>query len=41
MAITPETVFIDYVHYTPGGNRFVASLIYKQLSERLAARPVK
>lgn len=38
---TPETVFIDYVHYTPGGNRFVASLIYKQLSERLSARPVK
>ena len=38
---TPETVFIDYVHYTPGGNRFVASLIYKQLSEGLAARRTK
>ncbi len=38
---TLETVFIDYVHYTPGGNRFVASLIYKQLSEGLAARRTK
>ena len=38
---TPETVFIDYVHYTPDGNRFVASLIYKQLSEGLAARLAK
>ena len=38
---TPETVFIDYVHYTPDGNRFVASLIYKQLSEQLAARRAK
>lgn len=35
---TPETVFIDYVHYTPGGNRFVAALIHKELAARLAAR---
>ena len=35
---TPETVFIDYVHYTPAGNRFVAALIHKELGERLAAR---
>lgn len=37
----PETVFIDYVHYTPDGNRFVASLVYKELSDRLAARLAK
>jgi lysophospholipase L1-like esterase len=35
---TPETVFIDYVHYTPDGNRFIASIVYKQLRELLAAR---
>lgn len=38
---TPETVFIDYVHYTPGGNRFVAALIHKELGDRLAARLAK
>lgn len=38
---TPETVFIDYVHYTPNGNRFVAALIHKELAERLAARLAK
>ncbi len=35
---TSDTVFIDYVHYTPGGNRLLASLIYRQLAESLAAR---
>ena len=32
------TVFIDYVHYTPDGNRFVAEVAYKQLRDMLAAR---
>lgn len=41
LGTTPETVFIDYVHYTPDGNRFVASLVYKALSDRLAARLAK
>jgi lysophospholipase L1-like esterase len=35
---TPETVFIDYVHYTPDGNRFIASIVYKQLRALLAAK---
>jgi lysophospholipase L1-like esterase len=38
---TPETVFIDYVHYTPDGNRFVAALIHKELADRLASRVAK
>lgn len=35
---TPGTVFIDYVHYTPDGNRFVAEIAYNQLRDMLAAR---
>jgi hypothetical protein len=34
----PATVFIDYVHYTPDGNRFVAEVAYKQLRDMLLAR---
>ena len=34
----PATVFIDYVHYTPDGNRFVAEVAYKQLRDMLLTR---
>lgn len=30
-----ETVFIDYVHYTPEGNRFVANFAFEQLRSEL------
>lgn len=30
-----ETVFIDYGHYTPGGNAFIAGLLFETLRPRL------
>ncbi|WP_422002457.1 hypothetical protein [Reyranella sp.] len=34
----PGTVFIDYVHYTPDGNRFMAEVAYPTLRAMLARR---
>jgi hypothetical protein len=31
-----ETVFIDYAHYTPIGNRVIANIVYDQLKSELA-----
>lgn len=33
-----ETVFIDYAHYTPDGNRFIAGVVYNKLRPVLLAR---
>ena len=30
-----ETVFIDYAHYTPIGNRVIANIVYDQLKSEL------
>jgi hypothetical protein len=32
---TDETIFLDYGHYTPAGNRFVAGVTYEQLRPML------
>jgi hypothetical protein len=34
----PGTVFIDYVHYTPDGNRYFAEVAYRPLRDMLDAR---
>lgn len=36
-----ETVFIDYLHYTPGGNEFMARVIHEQLAEMIHSRAQK
>lgn len=33
-----ETIFIDYLHYTRAGNRFMADVMYTQLRPMIAAR---
>lgn len=35
---SPETIFIDYLHYTPRGNELMSSVVYRQLGKTLRAQ---
>jgi hypothetical protein len=36
-----ESVFIDYLHYTPSGNSFMAGVMYDRLKGNFTAVPIE